>query len=204
MPPVQQPARFQDTVRALRRDRLLDAAAELICAQDWAKVRMADIADRAGVSRKTVYNEFGSKPELARALVLRNFQTYVARVDDVFTEHDDIAQAIGALVERTVRIAADDPLLQTYLSAGQGGPNQDLLAALTTETEPLLGAVAATATSRIHRHWPELNLPPDELDTVVDCIVRLIWSHILAPTTTPEDIGRRTTWIAQRLLSSAS
>ncbi|MGQ5228634.1 helix-turn-helix domain-containing protein, partial [Streptomyces sp. yara] len=37
----------------------------------WSAVRMVDVAAAAGVSRQTLYNEFGSKDGLARALVRR-------------------------------------------------------------------------------------------------------------------------------------
>ena len=42
---------------------------------------MVDVAAAAGVSRQTLYNEFGSKDGLARALVRREADAYLAGVD---------------------------------------------------------------------------------------------------------------------------
>ena len=46
------------------RDALLDAAYDVVVAGDWQSARMVDVAAAAGVSRQTLYNEFGSKDAL--------------------------------------------------------------------------------------------------------------------------------------------
>ncbi|OEV24900.1 hypothetical protein AN220_16735, partial [Streptomyces nanshensis] len=43
------------------RETLLDAAHVAVRARPWTAVRMVDVAAAAGVSRQTLYNEFGSK-----------------------------------------------------------------------------------------------------------------------------------------------
>ncbi|MBR7540612.1 TetR/AcrR family transcriptional regulator, partial [Mycobacterium tuberculosis] len=43
----------------------------LLTERDWAKITLADVAGRAGVSRQTLYNEFGSRAGLAQAYALR-------------------------------------------------------------------------------------------------------------------------------------
>ena len=54
------------------KDLLLDAAAEAVLSGVvWDRLRMADVAKAAGVSRQTLYYEFGSKDALAQALALR-------------------------------------------------------------------------------------------------------------------------------------
>ena len=45
----------------LARDSILDAMREELLTQDWSAVTLADIARTAGVSRQTIYNEFGSR-----------------------------------------------------------------------------------------------------------------------------------------------
>ncbi|MFI5427330.1 TetR/AcrR family transcriptional regulator [Aeromicrobium sp. UC242_57] len=53
------------------RIRLLDAAHGIIESDGWNTVTMARIAEVAGVSRQTVYNEFGTKHGLAEQLAMR-------------------------------------------------------------------------------------------------------------------------------------
>ncbi|MGZ5369646.1 MAG: TetR/AcrR family transcriptional regulator, partial [Aeromicrobium sp.] len=56
---------FRSEMRTVLHERLLDAAQEITVASSWSDVTMGRIAEIAGVSRQTVYNEVGSKPELA-------------------------------------------------------------------------------------------------------------------------------------------
>ena len=52
------------------RERVIDAALELTTETGWAQVTMGALADAVGVSRQTVYNEIGTKPRLAEAMIL--------------------------------------------------------------------------------------------------------------------------------------
>lgn len=53
------------------RESLLQAAEAALSARPWPAVRMVEVAAAAGVSRQTLYNEFGGKEGLGRALVRR-------------------------------------------------------------------------------------------------------------------------------------
>ena len=56
---------------------------------------MARLADEVGVSRQTVYNEIGTKSDLAEAVVLRELDRFLAGVVRSFDENpDDLIQAI--------------------------------------------------------------------------------------------------------------
>ncbi|AEY91586.1 TetR-family transcriptional regulator [Streptomyces hygroscopicus subsp. jinggangensis 5008] len=63
------------------RESLLDAAYTALARRPWSAVRMVDVAASAGVSRQTLYNEFGGKDGLARALVRREADGYLAGVE---------------------------------------------------------------------------------------------------------------------------
>jgi len=53
------------------RDRVLEAAEELIMSGDFAQATVADLADRAGVARATVFSRFGSKLGVLETLAVR-------------------------------------------------------------------------------------------------------------------------------------
>jgi AcrR family transcriptional regulator len=65
-----------DSVSTIRsadtRARILDAANALLLARGYHGVGLASVASEAGVSRQTVYDQFGSKPGLLRAMVARS------------------------------------------------------------------------------------------------------------------------------------
>jgi AcrR family transcriptional regulator len=56
------------------REILLDAAHAAVAARPWSEVRMVDVAGGAGVSRQTLYNEFGNKEGLGAALLRRRVE----------------------------------------------------------------------------------------------------------------------------------
>ncbi|WP_157865098.1 TetR/AcrR family transcriptional regulator, partial [Streptomyces prasinopilosus] len=83
------------------RESLLDAAYAALAHRPWSAVRMVDVAATAGVSRQTLYNEFGGKEGLARALVRREADGYLAGVDHALTVHDDPRERLAAAAEWT-------------------------------------------------------------------------------------------------------
>ncbi|REF00171.1 TetR/AcrR family transcriptional regulator [Thermomonospora umbrina] len=170
------------------RDALLDAFAELLTLRGYRGVRMQDVADAVGVSRQTVYNEFGDKWGLARALVIRDNDQYLDGIDQVLSQHEDLYSAVAAAVRFTLEMSADDPVKKAVLT-GTGA--EELLPLLTTQAEPVL----FTARTRIIEHataqWPRLDREgPDALQEVVDAVVRLTMSHALLPSDPPERVAR--------------
>ncbi|WP_149184319.1 TetR family transcriptional regulator [Streptomyces sp. TRM49041] len=104
------------------REALLDAALAALRERPWSAVRMVDVATAARVSRQTLYNEFGSKDGLARALLCREVDTCLDAVD----EHTAGTVAVGgtellaALGEWLVERAAARPLLSALLTGCWG------------------------------------------------------------------------------------
>src|SRR5437764_12177457 len=120
------------------RDALLDAAYDAAVSGDWARTRMVDVALAAGVSRQTLYNEFGSKDALAQAMALREVEQFIAGTERALDEAhpDDPITAVAAAALYTLQQAADNPLLKAALIDDTGG----LLSFLTTRGEPVMAA----------------------------------------------------------------
>ncbi|HRI97380.1 MAG TPA: TetR/AcrR family transcriptional regulator, partial [Nocardioides sp.] len=79
------------------RERVLEAAVTLTTDDGWAHVTMARLAEVVGVSRQTVYNEVGSKPALAEAMILRELDRFLGLVTVAFDAHPtELVEAIRA------------------------------------------------------------------------------------------------------------
>lgn len=104
------------------RESLLDAAYAALSGRPWPFVRMVDVAAAARVSRQTLYNEFGSKDGLARALVRREVDRYLAGVRTVLTAPPpgDPAERLAAMAEWTARTARHNPLVRAVLTGCWG------------------------------------------------------------------------------------
>ncbi|MFI5872580.1 TetR/AcrR family transcriptional regulator [Streptomyces sp. NPDC051445] len=98
------------------RESLLDAAFKALTHRPWAAVRMVDVAAAAGVSRQTLYNEFGSKEGLARALVRREADGYLAGVDRALAVHGDARERLTATAEWTMSAARENVLVRAVLT----------------------------------------------------------------------------------------
>ncbi|KUN36293.1 TetR family transcriptional regulator [Streptomyces longwoodensis] len=98
------------------RESLLDAAFAALARRPWSTVRMVDVAAAAGVSRQTLYNEFGSKDGLARALVRREADGYLAGVERALAVHGDARERLTAAAEWTVTAAHDNALVRALLT----------------------------------------------------------------------------------------
>lgn len=98
------------------RESLLDAAQTALARRPWSTVRMVDVAAVAGVSRQTLYNEFGSKEGLARALVRREADGYLAGVERALAAHADARDRLVATAEWTTSAARGNALVRAMLT----------------------------------------------------------------------------------------
>ena len=71
------PAALAQRRPVTHRDRMLAAAARFTAEHGWGALTMGKLADLVGVSRQTVYNELGGKPQLAEAMVLRELELFL-------------------------------------------------------------------------------------------------------------------------------
>lgn len=173
---------YAEKVRILLRDSLLDAAAEALTERSWSAVRMADIAAAVGVSRQTVYNEFGGKDELARALLLRESARFLAEVEGALDDHpQDPVGGLAAAIEVFLRLAESEPLLRAIL--GGGSEHQELGSLLTSQGVTVLPVITERLTDHFLASWPGAD--PAQVSSYADAAVRLAISHVVLPTAEP-------------------
>jgi AcrR family transcriptional regulator len=98
------------------RESLLDAAYTALARLPWSAVRMVDVAASAGVSRQTLYNEFGGKDGLARALVRREADGYLAGVERALSGAGDPRERLTATAEWMMSAAHDNALVRAMLT----------------------------------------------------------------------------------------
>ena len=68
------------------RSAVLEAAKELFAAHGLHEVTMADVGEKAGVARATVFNQFGSKHALVDAITAEVLEGYVMLLDDALAD----------------------------------------------------------------------------------------------------------------------
>jgi AcrR family transcriptional regulator len=143
---------------------------------------MGDIAATAGVSRQTLYKEFGNKSEFAVNLTIREGERFLSAVEDAVRAHTDNPRAaIRAALELFLRTAAEDPLLRMVVTDdGSGG----MLPFVTTQGMPVTVWATARLSVVIEEGWPQAS--KDDVKLLAEALVRLAISYIINPAGPPD------------------
>jgi AcrR family transcriptional regulator len=168
---------YQEAARELLRQTVFDAARGQLGQQRWSEITMADIAGSAGVSRQTLYNEFGNRNEFGFAFVIHEAERFMDDVEKAVLEHrDEPRAAITAALEHFLNAAGGDPLIRILLSDdGTGG----MLPFVTTQGLPVVQWATARLTAVIEEGWPEA--PEADVGTLAESLVRLAISYVTTP-----------------------
>ncbi len=184
---------------ATTRARIVAAAVEMTTSSGWASVTMARLAADVGVSRQTVYNEVGSKPALAETMVLEELATFLGVVERAFDEEPaDLTRAIEKSVADVLTYAQANTLLHAVVSATHGA-DTELLPLLTTNAGSLLGVAKDVVRRRVAPYAPGID--PAHLDPAIDMVVRVVLSHVMQPSSSPEETAADLAWLAGRVLA---
>jgi AcrR family transcriptional regulator len=168
---------YAEAAHELLRNTLLDAARDELERRGWAQITMSDIATAAGVSRQTLYKEFGSRDEFAQAFVMREVDRFLEAVEVAVRKHlDDPATALSAAFNVFLTAAAEDPLVRTLLT---GDEAYSLLALVTTQGEPVVAGATKRLSAIILSGWPTVN--PADARLLAECLVRLAISYAALP-----------------------
>lgn len=168
---------FTERTKASLRETLLDAAANLLAEYGFGGLRMADVAAVAGVSRQTVYNEFGNKATLVEAVTLRTTSEFLDGIHQRLEAAEDLLSGVRAAVVYTIEHARENRLVASALGTQTG---EDLLPLLTTRGEPVLSAATEMAAMHYLRCAPGLTDHTAAL--LAETVVRLVLSHLVLRT----------------------
>lgn len=169
------PTPYAVAAKELLRDILLDAARRELEHRDFSEVTMADVAATAGVSRQTLYKEFGSRDRFAQAFVLREADRFIAAIEGELDAHrGDPKAALTAAFGLFLTAAASDPLVRSAI-AGSGG----MLPFVTTQGRPLVQGAAERLAEAIRARWPDAT--PRDAALLAECLVRLAISYATLP-----------------------
>ena len=117
-----QPSRRWGDDRAILDDeearrRLLDAAGHCIVRRGNAQIRMAEVADEAGVSRSTVYRYFPGRDDVLLELLLMRIDAAVGELVRTLPNPDDPVSSLPQMVLAPVGSVEGDPLNESLFAA---------------------------------------------------------------------------------------
>jgi AcrR family transcriptional regulator len=176
---------YAEASRALLRDSVLDAMRDLLLNRDWSAITLADVARAAGISRQTIYNEFGSRQGLAQGYALRLADQLV---DVIHAAIDNNVGDIYAAFLEGFRLffteSAADPLVISLLT---GVAKPDLLQIITTDSAPIITHCSNRLTSTFMHSWVKAS--EDDAGILARAIVRLAMSYVSMPPEADHDVA---------------
>ena len=183
------PGRYATATEGLLRSTVLATVGELAAGEDWEKTSMARIAEQAGVSRQTLYNEFGDRDGLMQAYVLSEADDFLDRVAESVTDRgsDDPVEAIRSAMRTILAIGDVHPVLQAVATGTASRSVLDNL--IGGAGAPLHDLAAARLTAIITERWPAAD--GDQVAALCELVIRLTISHLTQSVHDPDGVADR-------------
>lgn len=177
------------------REHALQAATRQLADVGWDQIRFGNIAAEVGVSRPTLYAEFGNKDGFGEALVQHEAQRFLVGITTVLNDAQlPPISAVKAAIAYTLAEADQSPVTRAILTSGTvaGRTSDSLLPFITTRGAPIMASVNGGLLVWFSEQC--VDTPANDISDSVDVIVRVVVSHLLSPEgdnkATTEKIGR--------------
>ncbi|GJF11877.1 TetR family transcriptional regulator [Mycolicibacterium cyprinidarum] len=177
---------YAEASRVLLRDSILDGMREMLLTRDWSSITLSDVAKAAGISRQTIYNEFGSRQGLAQGYALRLADRLVDQINDAIKDNvGDVHAAFLQGFRDFFAESAADPLVISLLS---GTSKPDLLQIITTDSAPIISRCSTRLTQSFMESWVATS--EEDAGVLARAIVRLAMSYVSMPPEANHDVAR--------------
>jgi AcrR family transcriptional regulator len=176
---------YAEASRALLRESILDGMRELLLAKDWSSITLSDVARAAGISRQTIYNEFGSRQGLAESYALRLADRLVGAVVQAIEDNvGDVQAAFLQGFRMFFTESASDPLVISLLT---GVAKPDLLQIITIGSAPIITHCSQRLTDAFINSWVQTT--EEDAGVLARAIVRLAMSYVSMPPEADHDVA---------------
>ena len=166
--------------RSTTRGRILDATFDAVSDFGVSRTTVEDVAQRAGLSRQTVYRYFPSKDHLVLALVLREEEKFIEGTRAAFASEVDLEGAFARAISFCLDYARQHPLLDRLLAADQ----ETFLPYLTTRGLPVIVRAREALLDLVSER--RSGADSDSLRGILDAAIRATVSYILTPSERPQ------------------
>ena len=176
---------YAEASRALLRESILDGMREMLLAKDWSSITLSDVARAAGISRQTIYNEFGSRQGLAESYALRLADRLVGAVVQAIDDNvGDVHAAFLQGFRMFFTESASDPLVISLLT---GVAKPDLLQIITIGSAPIITHCSQRLTDAFINSWVQTT--EEDAGVLARAIVRLAMSYVSMPPEADHDVA---------------
>ena len=159
------------------RIKILDSARDLFVDFGLRKTSMDDVAKRSRIGRATLYRRFGDKDELFQAVIIREVQADLAKIEiKVHSLDDHLEGLIEAFVMAVISIHSNKFLNRLFETEPEY-----TLPFFTTRFAGVMKFATAYLAERIIRGQTIGHIKALDADITAEMILRLIQSLMLSP-----------------------
>jgi len=173
------PTDVRSSTRSTTRSRILDATFDAVRDFGISRTTVEDVAQRAGLSRQTVYRYFPSKDHLILALVLREEEQFIDGTRRAFASDDGLETAFVRAITFCLEYAHEHPLLDRLLATDQ----ETFLPYLTTRGLPVIVRAREALMELVVERRPRAEA--EFMRSLLDAAIRATLSYILTPSEQP-------------------
>ena len=160
------------------RKRIIDATLRTIERRGAAQTTLSDVADGLGITRRTVYRYFDNIEELFVAAADVALGGFVARIESITADlgvTEQLIEVVAHIIERL----PDEPQLTLLLAHDRTNlfSRRMLLPAVIARCRLIL--------QHTHIDWPSLGYDDKDIDELVEFLLRIIQSMVIAPPEPP-------------------
>ncbi|MFD4788772.1 TetR family transcriptional regulator [Streptomyces sp. NPDC058459] len=182
------------------RRSILAAAFTLASEAGWDSVSLSAVAERADVSRPSVYKAFGNRAGLGHALVVQETQQLLRGVAEILRSPErDVSTALRSAILFVLTEAERNPLLRAVVSASRQG-SDSLLPYLTARPDPVFESSRRMLLAWLGTHYPHRDT--GHLELAADTTIRMTISHLVLPGWDPVTAAANLSRIVTTLLTS--
>jgi AcrR family transcriptional regulator len=167
-------------VREAQHARMLEAMVQAVAEKGYARVAVADVIERAGVSRKTFYEQFANKEECFLAAYDASVDGLLAAIDEALLAlAPDWLAAVRAAVEAYLEMLAARPSFARAFLIEVLGAGPEALARRAA-VQDRFAAQLRDVHRRARRDIPEIpEVPPHTFLAAVGAVNELVTAHVL-------------------------
>ncbi len=121
---------LSEEMRVHSRAALIAAARQCFAASGYFNVRIADIAQQAGMSQGSIYWYFASKEELLKAVLAEAFDSLGAVMTEAAAAPGDARQKLDRLLNDLLEYAQEGSEFTSIMISLMGKSNEDMFARL--------------------------------------------------------------------------
>jgi AcrR family transcriptional regulator len=160
------------------RKRIVDAAMRCIDQRGPAQTTLSHVADDLGITRRTVYRYFDGTDALFASVAEAALDGFVARIADL-TADLDVADQLVEVVAYIIEQLPHQPQLELLLANDPTNMFSRRMLA------PAVIDRCRTMLEHTHIDWTAMGYDEDGLDELVEFLLRIIQSMVVAPMEPP-------------------